>query len=335
MLRNAGVVSLPPGDRAVRYGGAGVRIVSTSSVSWARPETWWYLLNRLYIEFQSDHVPLVAAGVAFFWLLALFPALAAGVSIWAMVADPAEVLANLAPYLELLPTEAAELIRARLERLTADDQRTSLTLSAVGAFVASLWAANTGVKGLVTGLNIAWDLPESRGFVANNLLAIGLLVVGFLVAVLATGAFVALPIFEWFGYIGEQLQRLLEIVRWPLLFLAMATYLSWLYHFAPCRKRHRFAFLTAGALTATIAFLVVSAGFSLYVSRIGAFSEMYGSLASIVVLLLWFWLTAISILLGAEVDSELEHLRFHGLRDDARRPNDTTPMSVHRPDVSS
>ncbi|MEO0603071.1 MAG: YihY/virulence factor BrkB family protein, partial [Myxococcota bacterium] len=216
----------------------------TSSVSWTSPQTWWYLANRLRIEFESDHVPLVAAGVAFYWLLALFPALAAGVSIWAMVADPTEVLNSIGPYLALLPEEAAELIQARLERLTADDQRASLTISAVGAFLASVWAANTGIKGLMTGLNIAWDLPETRGIIANNLMAIGLLVVGFLVAILATGAFVALPVFEWFGVIGETMQRALAIGRWPLLALAMATYLSWLYHFAPCRQRHRFAFLT-------------------------------------------------------------------------------------------
>ncbi|MEN0061816.1 MAG: YihY/virulence factor BrkB family protein [Myxococcota bacterium] len=299
--------------------------MTASSVSWTSPETWLYLANRLRIEFEHDHVPLVAAGVAFFWLLALFPALATGVSIWAMVADPAEVLDSIGPYMSLLPGEAADLIEARLTRLTSAEERTSLTIGAVGAFLASVWAANTGVKGLVTGLNIAWDLPETRGFVANNLLGIGLLLLGFLVAALATGAFIALPIFEWLGYIGEAVKRALEIVRWPLLALAMATYLSWLYHFAPCRKRHRFAFLTPGAVMATAAFLIVSAGFSFYVGNIGGLSETYGSLVSIIVLLLWFWLTAMSILFGAEVDSELERLRFHGIKKDGR-PNDTLPL---------
>jgi len=306
----------------------------STSVAWTRPETWLYLANRIRIEFESDHVPLVAAGVAFFWLLALFPALATGVSVWAMVADPVQVLQSLEPYLALLPTEAAELIAARLERLTSDEQRTSLTIGAVGAFLASVWAANTGIKGLITGLNIAWDLPETRGFVANNLMSIGLMVAGFAVAVLSTGAFVALPIFEGLGFLGEGLERGLEIGRWPLLAFAMATYLSWLYHFAPCRKRHRFAILTAGAVVATAAFLVVSAGFSFYVGRVVELSETYGSLASIIVLLLWFWLTAISILLGAELDSELERLRFQGMQKE-RGPNTTAEIPVRpsgRPD---
>jgi len=300
----------------------------SSSVSWTRLETWLYLANRIRIEFESDHVPLVAAGVAFFWLLALFPALASGVSVWAMVADPTRVLEQLAPYLNLLPTEAGDLIAARLHRLTSADERASLTIGAVGALLASIWAANTGIKGLITGLNIAWDLPQSRGFVANNLLSMGLLIVGFVVAVLATGAFVALPIFDWLGVIGDALQRALEIGRWPLLAFAMATYLSWLYHFAPCRRRHRFAFVTPGAAVATIAFLVVSAGFSFYVGRLADLGETYGSLASIIVLLLWFWLTAISILLGAELDSELARMRFPGLSKKDGRPNDTMP--IHR-----
>lgn len=302
--------------------------MATKTVSWANPATWLYLANRLRVEFEHDHIPLVAAGVAFFWLLALFPGLAAGVSTWAMVADPAEVLETLTPYMQLLPTEAADLIEARLDRLTNEDQRTSLTIGAVGAFLASIWAANTGIKGLVTGLNIAWDLPETRGFVANNLMALGFLGLGFLLAMLTTGLFIALPFFEWLGVIGDTVQSVLEIGRWPLLAIVMATYLSWLYHWAPCRKRPRFAVITPGAITATLGFLVVSAGFSFYVSRLGQFSEMYGSLASIIVLLLWFWLTAISILFGAELDSELERLRFYGMVDEVRRPNETGALKV-------
>ncbi|MBX2798497.1 MAG: YihY/virulence factor BrkB family protein [Myxococcales bacterium] len=280
--------------------------------------TWWTIMGRVRHEIRDDQVPLVAAGVAFYWLLAVFPALAAGVSLWALVGDPATFNAVFETYGGLVPPEVVRMVQSQVAEVSATSDG-ALTFGALVGFLASMWVANTGVKGLVSGLNIAWDLPEDRGILAANLIAFSLLALGFGVGVLASLFVAAMPVLQNLGLLPVESADALYIARWPLLALAMVSYLSVLYRVAPCRRAPPRAYLTPGALMATVAFLLVSVAFSAYVQNFGAYNEMYGSLGGGVVLLLWFWLTAIAVLFGAEVDSEIEQA-MHG------HAMDTVPM---------
>lgn len=269
------------------------------------PSVLWQILRRVYQEVRNDQVMLVAAGVAFYWLLAVFPALATGVSIWALVGDPEAFTKAFETYGGLVPPDIVSLVDQQVQEVRATTSN-ALTFGALAGFLASAWAANNGVKGIVSGLNVAWDLPETRGFLRQNLVAFALLALGVAVAALASAMFAALPIIGQLGFVERYDLDNISVARWPVITVAMITYLSILYRVAPCRRAPPRAWITPGALLATALFLAASAAFTLYVENFGAYNETYGSLGGGVVLLLWFWVTAISVLMGAELDAEIE-----------------------------
>lgn len=263
------------------------------------------ILQRVVSEVRDDQVALVAAGVAFYWLLSVFPALATGVSIWALFGDPQAFTQAFETYGGLIPADFVLLVDQQVQEVRSANQP-FLTFGAVAGVVASVWAANTGVKGIVSGLNVAWDLPETRGFLRRNLVGFALLALGVAVAALASLAFAALPLIGNLGIVERYRLDNIALARWPVITIAMLTYLSVLYRVAPCRRAPPRALITPGALVATALFLAASAGFTTYVENFGAYNETYGSLGGGVVLLLWFWVTAISVLMGAELDAEIE-----------------------------
>jgi membrane protein len=266
---------------------------------------WWQIAKRAWRNAQDGHLSLVAAGVAFYSFMALFPALIAALLLYGLVRDPADVRAQASDWTKNLPSDAASLITKQLEQLSASSSQ-SLGIGLVLALALALWSAAGGVGNLVTALNIAYDEKESRSFVKQKLLSLGL-TLGAIVFAVAALALVAVAPAVLDGVVDSAALRWgLEAARWVLLLLAMTVALAVLYRTAPDRTPARLSWLSVGAVTATIAWLVASLGFSLYVDNFGSYAKTYGALAGVVVLLLWLWLTVYLVLLGAAFNASAE-----------------------------
>lgn len=266
---------------------------------------WWQIARRAWSDAKQDNIPLIAAGVAFYSFLALFPALIASLLLYGIVRDPAEIQAEAARWTDTLPSDAASIITTQLEQLSASSSQ-SLGLGLALALAVALWSAAGGVGNLVTAINIAYDETETRGFVRRKLLSLGL-TLGAIAFVVVTLALVAAAPLVLDGVVGSGPTRwALEAGRWLILLTAMVVVLGILYRLAPDRADPQVAWVSVGAVAATLLWLVVSLGFSLYVDNFGSYGETYGALAGVVVLLLWFWLTIFLVLLGAELNAEAE-----------------------------
>ena len=267
---------------------------------------WKDVLLRVKDQVKADQVPLLAAGVGFYAMLALFPALIAVVSVYGLVADPADVEQQIAGMTSALPAGAADLIGEQLTSIV-NSQSSSLTWGLALSLAGVLWSVSSGVQGLIKGLNIAYDEDESRGFVKLRALAL-LLTLGAIVGVIAAlGLIVVVPLLlraVGLGVVGAWAVR---IGRWPLLAVLVAVGLAVVYRYGPDRDRPRWRWVGPGAAIATVLWILGSIGFSVYVNNFGSYNRTYGSLRAVIVLLLWLYLSSFVVLLGAEIDAELEH----------------------------
>jgi membrane protein len=205
----------------------------------------------------------------------------------------------------MLPPQATEVLLGQL-REVARTPPGALGLAAVGGLLLTLWSAAAGIKTLMVALNVAYHQPERRGFLKFNGVALALTVAGVLAAVLAIATVVAIPALLGVLDVASDIEAVVSLVRWPLLALAMVLGLGVLYRYGPSREAARGGWFRWGAVVATLLWLAGSALFSFYVSNFGKYNETYGSVGAIVVLLLWFLLTAYVILVGAEIDAVLE-----------------------------
>lgn len=268
---------------------------------------WFALAREVRSDARRDNLGIVSAGVAFYALLALFPALAALIALYGLLADPAQVQQQIAALGGVMPPEAERIVANQLQSLANSSPR-SLGLGLALAILLSLWSASKGMKALMTALNIVHGSEERRGFFRLNATAL-LLTFGAVVALLlallmiaavpALLAFIPLPVYA---------ELLISLARWLLLLFAIAAALTLIYRFAPSARligirKQRAA--TPGAILAALVWLATSILFSWYVGNFGNYNKTYGSVAAIVILLLWFSLGAYAILLGAELDSEL------------------------------
>lgn len=203
----------------------------------------------------------------------------------------------------VLPEDARSIIEEQLTRVTSSASAT-LSLGAIFGLLLTLWSANKGTQALITALNIVYDEPEKRGFIKLNLISLALTlgIIGFLIVGLA-----ALP--ALLGNLGlpDAIKELASWLRWPILAIAFVVALAVLYRYAPSRDEPRWRWVSWGAVVATIGWLIGSALFSWYVSNFSSYNETYGSIGAVVVLMMWFWLSALIVLLGAEVNAEMEH----------------------------
>lgn len=277
-----------------------------ASAPWQLPLRGWRdVLKRVWNEVGKDNIDLVAAGVAFYLLLSIFPGIIAAVSIWGLVADPVQVQDMLQATTETMPAQARKILEDQLSSV-AGGQSTALGLGTVLGLLGALWSANKGTKALMNGLNIAYDASEERGFLALNAQGFGILLALVLTGVVATSGVLVIPVLIHALDLQGPLAWLVRILRWPILALAVMGFLAVCYRFGPSRSNPQWSWASVGAVMATVLWLVASALFSLYVGRFGNYQETYGSIAGVVILLLWFWITAFVILLGAELNAELE-----------------------------
>ena len=265
---------------------------------------WKDVAVRVKGEVKDDQVPLLSAGVAFYLLLALFPALAALVSLYGLFADPAQVSQQVSDLTGTLPQEAQSLITDQLEKVTEKEQGIGVTLAV--SIAAALWAASSGVKHLIGAINAAYDEKETRKFLKLRGLALALTVAGVAFAAIALGVIAVLPALAEELPFGEIGQTLVHIASYIGLAIGFAVGLAVLYRYAPDRDAPKWQWVSWGAAIATVVWLLGSVVFSVYVSNFGSYGETYGSIGAVIVLMLWLAVTAFAIILGAEINSELE-----------------------------
>jgi membrane protein len=266
---------------------------------------WFQITKRAWAEAKVDQVPLLAAGVAFYSFLSLFPAMIAAVTIYGLVADPATVARQTKAISDALPSDAASIITDQMEAIAAQPQQ-SLGLGLVIALALALWSASGGVGNIVSAVNIAYDEEETRGFVKRKALALAFTLGAILFVVVAVTLIAVTPLLLDAFIPDGALHVLLNAARWVGLVIAVAIALAVLYRYAPDRDSPRFAWVSIGAAVATLIWVVASVGFSLYVDNFGSYSKTYGALAGVAVLMLWLWITAFIVLLGAEINAEAE-----------------------------
>lgn len=267
---------------------------------------WFDILRRMWRNLSHYEVSVISAGIAFNEFFALFPALAAGISLYGLIADPAEVERLLGVLSGFLPGDVAKLVSEQLHGLTSASGG-ALGLSLLLSLAVALWGATRGVKGLISGLNIVYGEEEKRGFVAYNATALGLTFGAIVFGLVALTMVALVPPLLKLLPLGDTLQSVLSALRWPLLALFVLVGLAVIYRMAPSRDRPRWRWVSWGAVLATVLWLVGSGLFSLYAARFGDFNKTYGSMAAVAVTLLWFQLTAFVVLLGALLDAEMEH----------------------------
>ncbi len=266
---------------------------------------WKDIAVRVKESLRDDQVSLLAAGVAFFTLLALAPALAAVVSIYGLVTTPAEASRQIGDFTTALPAEARSLIGDQLKNVAAGDAG-GLGLALVVGVLLSLWAASGGMKQLIEAINVAYDESETRKFLRLRGLAL-LFTLGMITLFVAVlGLLAVLPALLDNTGLGSVGRTVVNVLRWPLLAVLMAAALAILYRYAPDRDEPKLRWVTWGAGIATLLWVIGSVLFTVYVSNFGKYNETYGSLGAVVVLLLWLYLSAFIILLGAEINAEME-----------------------------
>ncbi|MFO7960123.1 MAG: YihY/virulence factor BrkB family protein [Nitriliruptoraceae bacterium] len=266
---------------------------------------WKELLQRVVTKLKEDHVSLLAAGVAFKALLALFPALIAAVSLWGLLADPETITEQIAGLVDALPEEVAGIIEQQLTQI-AGGGAGALSFTLVVSILLALWSASAGMAGLMEGCNAAYDEVDRRSFVHKRGLALVFTVVGVVFLLLTLGLIAVLPALLGTLGLGSAGQLAVRIGQWPLLALLAMGAISLIYRYAPDRAEPQLKWVTGGAGLATILWLLASAAFTVYVEVAGSFAETYGALAGVIMLMLWLYLTAFSILLGAEFNAEVE-----------------------------
>jgi membrane protein len=271
-----------------------------------RPETLLQIAVNVVMRISRDNLMLVAAGVAFYAMTAIFPAIAAFVSIYGLFADPAQAEEQVSSYSGLIPAESLRLLTDAL-RSFASKSNSSLSFALVVSVCIALWSAKAGLSSLMTGLNIANETTEKRHLVLQQGTGLLLTLGGVVFAGIALAAIALLPIVVDILPLTDEGKSVLDLGRWPLLAIVVCFALAVLYRFGPCRERAKWRWITLGSAIATLLWLMASGLFSFYVSRFGGYDKTYGSLAAPVVLLLWFWLSALVVLIGAEIDAEMEH----------------------------
>lgn len=270
---------------------------------------WRDVLRRVAVEAREDRISLLAAGVAFFLLLSMVPALIAALSVYGLVSDPDQVRQQIEELTSTLPTAAQELLTDQISSV-AERSDAGLSISAAVAIVVALWSASAGVRHLIEALNIAYDESEDRGLFARYGQALVLATVGIVGGVVVLGAIAVLPDLLESSPLPSVVTTILIWLRWPLLALLAMGALAVLYKVGPDRDSPRVQWVSWGAVVATVVWLVASALFSVYADRFSSYAS-YGSLAGVVVLMLWLQISAAAVLLGAELNCELERQTTH------------------------
>lgn len=283
------------------------------------PRGWWRVLRRVWRESQRDNISVIAAGCAFFAVFALFPAISALVSVYVLWADPATIESHLSILQPLLPAQAFDLLLEQTKRIVGA-AGAPFEWGLVLGLALALWSANRGTQTLIAALNVAYEEDERRSWWAFQARSLAFTLAGILSLAVAMTALVYVPILFALAGLPETVQSSVKVLRWPLLALMLMLGLAVLYKYGPSRRSAQWQWVSVGSAFATAMWLLVSAGFSIYVENFADYSRVYGSLGAVIVLLFWLYLSFLAIMLGAEINAELEHHTEYDTTAGAERP---------------
>jgi len=280
---------------------------------------WKDILLRVYTNFSEHRIMLLAAGMTYYSILAIFPAIAALVAIYGLFADPSSIAQHLDQLGGFLPGGAVDVARDQLTRVASNGSKT-LGLTFLIGLAISLWSANAAMKSLFDTLNIVYGEEEKRGFFKLNAMSLCFTILAILFVVAALGSVVAVPVILDYVGLPKAGDLLLRIGRWPAMYLVITFALAIIYRFGASRETPQWRWITWGSAIAALLWLAGSALFSWYAASFGKFNETYGSLGAIIGFMTWLWISAIVVLLGAEIDAEMEHQTAHDTTEGAPRP---------------
>ncbi|MEN3792018.1 YihY/virulence factor BrkB family protein [Fulvimarina sp. MAC3] len=267
---------------------------------------WKDVALRVKDRFEEHSVTLVAAGITFYILLALFPAITSLVSVYGLVADPATIESQISNLQGIVPSGALDIIQSQLERLTSQTN-SSLSIAFAISLLLSIYSSTKGVKALFKAMNIAYEEKEDRGFIKQNLISMAFVIASIILAILAIATLVVIPAILSLLPIPSEVSVLLAVVPPIVLGLLALAWIAGLFRFGPDRRAPTIKWLTPGAVLTTLGWVIASVAFSFYASNVKNFDATYGSMASIIVFLMWTWIMMIVLLAGAELNAQLEH----------------------------
>lgn len=271
---------------------------------------WLRVVGRVAAGVSEKKMSLISAGVAFFAMLALFPAITAVISIFGYFADPVAVRDGLEIIRPILPDAVTGLVEGQIDTLLRAGGGTLGLASAVSLFVA-IWSARAGITAMISGLEHIGGRPESRNLLWNLAVAYMLTLLLIIVTLVALSSVVIVPaIIAFFPPTGLN-AVILGLVRWSVALLAVAVGIGALYRYGPATEGRRVPMLTLGSLVALLLWVATSAALSIYLGNFANYNEVYGSLGAVIALLMWFYLSAFVVLLGAELNARIEQ---YGLR---------------------
>jgi membrane protein len=278
--------------RAMASSGRGRHATSPNHI----PASGWKdILWRTYEQITDDRLLAVAAGVVFYGLLALFPAITALVSCYALVVEPQTINEHLAFLSSFLPEGSFSIVQDQVGRVLSKGN------------VQLLWSANGGMKAIIDALNVVYDEKEKRSFIKLNLVSLAFTIGGVLGILVASALVIVVPVvFQMIGF-GAATEAIVKYGRWPMLAILLLLALAVLYRFAPSRRAAKWRWISIGSVVATVTWMAGSALLSFYLSNFGHYDATYGSLGAAIALMIWMWMSAIIILFGAELNSEIEH----------------------------
>jgi membrane protein len=289
--------------RRAKEEGRGRHAVAPWHIPWAG---WKDILWRVYTSVNDNRLLAVAAGVVFFSLLAIFPAIAAFVSLYGLIADASTIDSHLSLASGVFPAGAVDILHEQITRLTAKGD-TKLGLGFITGLAIAIWSANAGMKAIIDALNVVYDEKEKRSFVKLNLLSLLFTLIAIFSLMVALAAVVVAPMVLSAIGLSSLLSLSIAVLRWPLLLVLATVALAAIYRYGPSRTEARWQWLSVGSAAAAIGWLITSVLFSWYIAHFGAYNATYGSLGAAVGMMMWMWISAIVILLGGELNAEIEH----------------------------
>ncbi len=270
------------------------------------PRGWLQIGKRVFHQISEDRVLAEAAGVTFYVLLAIFPALGALVSLYGLISDPKTIASQLSSVSGFLPQGGVQILHEQLQSLTSKPSK-GLGLGALVGLLTSLWSANAGIKALFDALNVVYAEKEQRSFIRRTLLTLAFTLGGIVFLIIALAGVVVVPAVLAFIGFGSTASTLLNLARWPAMLVMLSFFLAAVYRYGPSRAQPRWRWVSWGGVGATLLWLLVSVAFSYYVSNFGNYNKTYGSLGAAIGFMTWIWLSASVVLIGAELNGEMEH----------------------------
>tara|TARA_R110001583_G_scaffold34137_4_gene114884 strand:- start:126 stop:1061 length:936 start_codon:yes stop_codon:yes gene_type:complete len=269
---------------------------------------WWKITKRVAQKVQRDNMSLIAAGVAFYFLLAVFPLLAAFISMYGFFVEQETLAQHINMLMGVIPEQSRALLEEQIESLVSTDAR-ALSISFIVSFMLTIWSGGKGSVALITACNITYQENQRRSFIKMIIARILLTFATVLFMLLMLLLVVITPLL--IGYINESNQNMLGLITWPLLLLLFNLSLACLYKYAPHRSSAKWRWVLPGAFLATLFWLAGSFLFNLYITHYAGYDKTYGSMGGVIILLMWFYVTAYAVLLGAVINAAAELQTLH------------------------